>query len=129
MRREMSEARLKPCPFCGGRAELTEDRYAYSGAPFKVECAPAPWTSEANALGEMVLTCHDTDADGKPWREDFAQSWGATSEADAKAFCPLPALYGAARRAHAFLAHSSLIGAAEVRAELEAALAKAGGEE
>ena len=91
--------------------------------------SPAPWTVEANALGEMVLTCHDTDTDGKPWSEDFAQSWGATAEADANAFCALPALYNAARRAHAFLAHSSLIGAAEVRAELEAALAKAGGEE
>ena len=34
----MSEAKLKTCPFCGGRAELTEDRYAYGGAPFKVEC-------------------------------------------------------------------------------------------
>ena len=89
--------------------------------------SPAPWTAEANALGEMVLTCHDTDADGKPWSEDFAQSWGATAEADAKAFCALPALYGAARRAHAFLAHSSLIGAAEVRAELKDALSKAGG--
>ena len=42
---------------------------------------------------------------------------------------PFPAIYGAARRAHAFLAHSSLIGAAEVRAELEAALSKAGGVE
>ena len=37
-------------------------------------CAPAPWTDEANALGEMVLTCHDSDADGKPWSEDFAQT-------------------------------------------------------
>lgn len=42
-------------------------------------CAPAPWTAEANALGEMVLTCHDTDADGKQWSEDFAQAWGATA--------------------------------------------------
>lgn len=73
-------------------------------------CAPSPWTAEANALGEMVLTCHDTDADGKPWNEDFAQSWGATAEADAKAFCALPALYDAA----------------EVRAALEDALSKAG---
>lgn len=92
-------------------------------------CAPSPWTAEANALGEMVLTCHDTDADGKPWNEDFAQSWGATAEADAKAFCALPALYDAARRAHAFLAHSSLMGAAEVRAALEDALSDAGGKE
>jgi hypothetical protein len=92
-------------------------------------CAPAPWTAEVNALGEMVLTCHDTDADGKPWSEDFAQSWGSTAEADAKAFCALPAIYEAARRAHAFLAHSSLMGAAEVRAALEDALSKAGGEE
>ena len=90
-------------------------------------CAPAPWTDEANALGEMVLTCHDNDADGKPWSEDFAQTWGATAEADAKAFCALPALYEAARRAHAFLAHSSLMGASEVRKELEDALSKAGG--
>ena len=90
---------------------------------------PAPWTYEANALGEMVLTCHDNDADGNPWSEDFAQTWGATAEADAKAFCALPALYDAARRAYAFLAHSSLIGAAEVRAELEAALSNAGGAE
>ena len=89
--------------------------------------SPAPWTAEANALGEMVLTCHDTDADGKQWSEDFAQSWGATAEADAKAFCALPDLYEAARRAHAFLAHSSLMGAAEVRNALEAALEKAGG--
>ena len=29
-------------------------------------CAPAPWTDEANALGEIVLTCHDNGADGKP---------------------------------------------------------------
>ena len=61
--------------------------------------------------------------------EDFSQSWGATAEADAIAFCALPALYDAAWRAYAFLAHSSLIGAAEVRAELEAALSKAGGAE
>ena len=92
-------------------------------------CAPTPWTTVANALGEIVLTCHDTDADGNPWSEDFAQSWGTTAEADAKAFCALPALYDAARRAYAFLAHSSLIGAAEVRAELEDALLKAGGAE
>lgn len=92
-------------------------------------CAPAPWTAEANALGEMVLTCHDTDADGKPWSEDFAQSWGSTSEADAKAFCALPDLYEAARRAYAFLAHSSLMGAAEVRKALEDALLKSGGAE
>ena len=90
-------------------------------------CAPDPWTSEANALGEMVLTCHDTDADGNPWSEDFAQAWGASAEADAKAFCALPSLYEAARRAYMFLAHSSLMGAAEVRAELEGALLKAGG--
>lgn len=89
--------------------------------------SPAPWTAEANALGEMVLTCHDTDADGKPWSEDFAQSWGATAEADAKAFCALPALYDAARRAHAFLAHSSLMGASDVRKALEDALSRAGG--
>lgn len=44
-----------------------------------------------------------------------------TAEANAMAFCVLPALYDAASRAYAFLAHSSLIGAAEVRAELEAA--------
>ena len=89
--------------------------------------SPAPWTAEANALGEMVLTCHDTDADGKPWSEDFAQAWGASAEADAKAFCALPALYEAARRAYMFLAHSSLMGAAEVRKALEDALLKAGG--
>ena len=35
----------------------------------------------------------------------------------------------ATRRAYAFLAHSSLMGAAEVRAELEDALLKAGGAE
>ena len=34
----MSDVKLRPCPFCGGGAVLTEDRYAYSGAPFKVEC-------------------------------------------------------------------------------------------
>ena len=45
--------------------------------------SPAPWTAEANALGEMVLTCHDTDADGNPWSEDFAQAWGAAAEANA----------------------------------------------
>ena len=91
--------------------------------------SPAPWTAEANALGEMVLTCHDSDADGKPWSEDFAQTWGATAEADAKAFCALPDLYDAARRANEFLAHSSLMGASEVRKELEDALSKAGGNE
>ena len=90
-------------------------------------CAPAPWTSEANALGEMVLTCHDTDADGKPWSDDFAQSWGSTAEADARAFCAFPDLYEAARLAYVFLAHSSLMGAAEVRKSLEDAILKAGG--
>ena len=92
-------------------------------------CAPAPWTAEANAFGEMVLKCHCTDADGKPWSEDFAQTWGATAEADAMAFCALPALYCAARRAHAFLAYSSLMGAEEVRKELEDAISKAEGKE
>lgn len=47
-------------------------------------CAPAPWTAEANALGDMVLTCHDTDADGKPWSEDFAQAWGATASSSTR---------------------------------------------
>ena len=92
-------------------------------------CAPAPWTAEANALGEMVLTCHDTDSDGKPWSEDFAQSCGSTAEADAKAFCALPYLYDAARLAYVFLANSSIMGAAEVRKALENALLKAGGAE
>ena len=94
-------------------------------------CASAPWTAEAKAFGEVVLTCHGTYpySGGKPWSEDFAQLWGATAEADAKAFCALPSLYDAARRAHSFLAHSSLMGAAEVRKALEDALARAGGAE
>lgn len=92
-------------------------------------CAPAPWTAEVNSIGEMVLTFHDTDADGKPWLEDFALTWGATAENDAKVFCALPSLYDAARRAYEFLAHSSLMGAADVRKELEDALSMAGGAE
>lgn len=92
-------------------------------------CPPAPWTAEANALGEMVLSCHDTDADGKPWSEDFAQTWGSDAEATAMAFCAFPDLYAAARKANAFLAYSTLTGAAEVRKALEDALSKAGGVE
>lgn len=90
-------------------------------------CPPTPWTAEANALGEMVLSCHDTDADGKPWSEDFAQTWGSDAEATAKAFLTFPDLYDAARKAHAFLAYSTLTGAAEIRKSLEDALSKAGG--
>lgn len=33
----MSEPKLKPCPFCGGKAEVSSPRYREMG-PFWVEC-------------------------------------------------------------------------------------------
>ena len=112
---------------------LTEGRYNPKRHAFELSMGKGVKASvmrvDATAVPHIVKTLLRMlgDADGKPWSEDFAQSWGATAEADAKAFCALPYLYDAARRAYAFLAHSSLIGAAEVRAELEGALLKAGG--
>ena len=73
----MSDVKLRPCPFCGGRAVLTEDRYAYGGAPFKVECQNCganrtdyergeavggwnrrPW--DGHTCGECANFCADT---------------------------------------------------------------------
>lgn len=58
---------------------------------------------------------------------DFAAVYGCGHEANARLMAAAPDLYRAARLAAAFLEHSSLMAAAEVRADLVSALAKAGG--
>ena len=84
--------------------------------------SPAPWYIEKDT---MVL-CAKSEYYKYPIVDDCGNF---ENNNDLRLTAAAPELYEAARRSHEFLAHSSLMGASEVRKELEDALSKAGGEE
>ena len=93
--------------------------------------SPAPWTMVVEDKRDYRLFSVEAEngagiADFDCCPEQFDTHEGF---ANASLISAATDLYEAARRAYVFLAHSSLIGAAEVRAELEGALLKAGGAE
>lgn len=89
--------------------------------------AEAGWRTARDA-GKTCVERYERDrAESEVEAEDIASVYGSGREEAARLMAAAPDLYRAARLAAAFLEHSSLLAAAEIRAELVAALAKAGG--
>ncbi len=89
--------------------------------------AEAGWRTAADA-DRMFVEYYERDKpESEVDGEDFAAVYGTGNDANARLMAAAPDLYRAARLAAAFLEHSSLMAAAEIRADLIAALAKAGG--
>lgn len=52
---EMSEEKLKPCPFCGGTTEITNDEQGYYG----VSCIHCDYTSERYEEYIYAIAAHN----------------------------------------------------------------------
>lgn len=89
--------------------------------------AEAGWRAVADADKVFVEYYERDKPESEVEGEDFAAVYGTRNDENARLMAAAPDLYRAARLAAAFLEHSSLMAAAEIRADLISALAKAGG--
>lgn len=89
--------------------------------------AEVGWRTKDDADLTLIELYERDKPDSKAETEEIAAFGGCGQEANARLCAAAPRLYDAARRALAFVEHSSLIGAAELRLALSAALVAAGG--
>ena len=91
------------------------------------DVAETNWRTKDDADLTLVELYERDKPDGEAETAEVAAFGGCGQEANARLCAAAPRLYDAARRALAFVEHSSLIGAAELRLALSAALVAAGG--
>ena len=89
--------------------------------------AEVGWRTKDDADLTLIELYERDKPDSEAETEEIAAFGGCGQEANARLCAAAPCLYDAARRALAFVEHSSLIGAAELRLALSAALVAAGG--
>lgn len=89
--------------------------------------AEVGWRTKDDADLTLIELYERDKPDSEAETEEIAAFGGCGQEANARLCAAAPRLYDAARRALALVEHSSLIGAAELRHALSAALVAAGG--
>lgn len=89
--------------------------------------AEVGWRAKDDADLTLVELFERETAESEVETAEVASCGGCGQEANARLVAAAPDLYRAARRAAAYLEHSSMVMAQETRSELLAALGKAGG--
>ena len=91
------------------------------------DVAETNWRAKDDADLTLVELYERDKPDGEAETAEVASCGGCGQEVNARLCAAAPRLYDAARRALAFVEHSSMIGAAELRLALSAAIVAAGG--